>query len=189
MGADDAARGPGPSGDSIDSGEAGPGGRVTPKRVAIAVVAAVVVLAVVVGVVIASQGGDAAGYDEETRSNFIADCTADGGDPVRPACECWYSAIVQNIPYDRFEEVSTKLEAAQKKNPDAAPDVPDDFLTLLGPCKVEVPTSSVTTTTAANGISPSDDATTTSAADASTAPPTTAPAQTSTTASGAGFGD
>jgi hypothetical protein len=120
---------------------------VSGRRLAIIVAAAVLVLVGIGAVVLLTTSEDAADYDDQTRANFIESCTADGGEPVEPACVCWYDNIVEEIPYDRFEEVSDQLVALEETDPDAEPQVPDELLALLEPCKLE-PT---TTTTTAGG--------------------------------------
>lgn len=108
------------------------------KRLAVLIVVVVGAFALTLGVVLATRGDDSSGYDDDTAAAFLADCTDEGGDDVAPACECWYDAIVDEIAYDRFEQVSAKLVAQLEKDPEAAPDIPDDFLALLAPCRIEV---------------------------------------------------
>lgn len=71
-------------------------------------------VAIVVGIILVStSSGPTATYDEATEQRFLASCTADGGDPVRPACQCLYSEIVASIPYERFVELSDQLLDAE----------------------------------------------------------------------------
>lgn len=130
-----------------ESAEAGGGSGGRGKRIALIAIGVFALIAIGIGVVIATSGGDSSEYDEDTRANFIADCTADGGDPVQPACECWYDAIVEEVSYDRFAEVSDELVAIQAKGSEAEPAVPDDFLELLEPCKLPALAPETTTTT------------------------------------------
>lgn len=93
-------------------------------------VAAGVGALVIVGVVVAVLATrDQGGYDDQTRDDFLAACTADGGDPVRPTCECIYDEMVATVPYDRFEEVDEQLT---QQSGDLT--LPDDVSAIVDGC-------------------------------------------------------
>ncbi|WP_334142655.1 hypothetical protein [Rhabdothermincola sp.] len=57
-------------------------------------------------------------YDDVTRENFIEGCTGIyevggttstiGAGSSRTVCECAYTWISENVPFDQFEEINTK---------------------------------------------------------------------------------
>lgn len=129
-----------PSTAPIPESTSGDGGARSGRRVPlwawIAGVLAVVIIAV--GVIVAVTGsGDEPTYDDATRQRFLDACTAEGGEPVRNECECWYDAIVAEVPFDRFEEVDDQLTAEQAgRQPGTPLQLPADFQALLDPCVV-----------------------------------------------------
>lgn len=68
----------------------------------------VVVVAAVLRLVLTGGAADRS-YSSETHDRFIASCSADGGEPVRSACECLYEGIEDEVPYERFEQVDEEL--------------------------------------------------------------------------------
>lgn len=121
-----------PGGEASEPG--GPAGGGRGRRLLLAGVAVAVVLAAAIGVVVASSGGDEGGYSSATEENFLAACTADGGEPVEPVCACMYDEIVENVPYDRFEAVNDALVAAREADPDAPVRLPRDFDEIRADC-------------------------------------------------------
>lgn len=117
---------------------AAPRRRGIPGRViAVAAVAvlAVAVVAIVMGVVLVSRdSGPTATYDAGTEQRFLDSCTADGGDPVRPACQCLYNEIVAAIPYARFEELSEQLVAASTAGEPFV--LPSEIQALVPACQI-----------------------------------------------------
>lgn len=149
--------------DPVDGGNDGRGGR---RRTVIigAVVAVVLVAAAITAVLLAPS--DASGYSDEVEENFLAACTADGGDDVEPVCACLYEAIVDTIPYDRFEEVDDALVAQREAEADGDLRLPRDFEALRVACvDEEGPVATVDDgTDGSTTTSPPDPTTTTAAA-------------------------
>lgn len=114
------------------------------KRLVVLVAVVVGAFALTLTIVVLAGDDETAGYGSDTKAAFIDACTADGGDDVEPACECWYAAIEDEIPYDRFESVNAKLAAQREKDPEAPIDFPDDFAALLEPCRIAVPVTATT---------------------------------------------
>lgn len=51
-------------------------------------------------------------YDDATRASFLEACTEDDADPaLRGVCECTYDAMVDEVPFERFVEIESELEA------------------------------------------------------------------------------
>jgi hypothetical protein len=75
-------------------------------------------------------------YSAAVEAVFIEACTADGGEPVRPVCECFYDGIVETIPFDRYEEVNRLLLASPPSDGEPLP-IPDDFEAILAECRQE----------------------------------------------------
>ena len=100
--------------------------------------AAVVAIAVAVSV---TRDGSGSGYDETTRAKFMAACTAEGGDPVVPTCECIYDELVATVPYERFVEVDEQLTRVTALEGDLT--LPDDVAAVVDGCvAAAAPTSS-----------------------------------------------
>jgi hypothetical protein len=100
----------------------------------------IAVLAVGVAAVVwvAVSGDDPAPtYTAATREEFLAACTADGGEPVEPACACLYDAIEEHIPYERYREVSNQL-LTESELPGPLP-LPEDFEELVQACRRAAP--------------------------------------------------
>jgi hypothetical protein len=110
------------------------GPRRTRRRlpwVVVAAAGAVVVVAVVVAVLV-TRDESTAGYDETTRANFMAACTAEGGDPVEPTCACIYDDLVATVPYERFAEVDDQLTQETAAAGELA--LPDDVAAIVDRC-------------------------------------------------------
>lgn len=134
----------------------------------------VVVALLVAGLVaVLAWPTDASGYTDEVEANFMAACTADGGDDVEPVCGCLYDEIVDTIPYDRFEEVNDALETERAADADASIQLPADFDEIRATC-VDREGVTATTIPPTTGVDPETDATTT-VAPQDTAPATTVP--------------
>ena len=88
------------------------------------------VVAVVVAVLVTRDG--TGGYDQTTRANFMAACTAEGGDPVAPTCECIYDELVSTVPYERFVEVDEQLTRVAAPEGDLS--LPDDVAAIVEGC-------------------------------------------------------
>jgi hypothetical protein len=68
-----------------------------------------VVVAVVALVVLVTRSSGP--YSRGDQDAFLAACTRDGGEPVRPACVCLWNQLVENVSYERFVEVNDLLRA------------------------------------------------------------------------------
>lgn len=107
------------------------------RRRLLLLVTAVVVLAVVAfgGLFALRRSAQPDGYDEAVRAAFMADCVADGGEPVRVACGCVWDGLVATVPFDRFVEVDEQLAPLVATNPARTPlELPDDIGTLVRSC-------------------------------------------------------
>lgn len=71
----------------------------------------VVVVAAVLRLVLSGGAADRS-YSPESHDRFIASCSAEGGEPVRSACECLYEGIEDEVPYERFEQVDEELRSS-----------------------------------------------------------------------------
>lgn len=101
----------------------------------------VVVAVVLVVVLLAGDDEDEAAaptYTDSTEEAFLVACTADGGDPVRPVCQCLYDGLVETIPYERYDEVNDLLLAAPPAPGDPLA-LPDDFEEILAGCRLTNP--------------------------------------------------
>ena len=99
-------------------------------------VAAVVAAAVVLfGALFALRRAGGPDYDETVRENFLTVCVADGGEPVRPVCECVWEVMEAEIPFERFMEVDRLLAEQVASVPDGTPlDIPDDIGVIVRDC-------------------------------------------------------
>jgi actin-like ATPase involved in cell morphogenesis len=95
---------PGPSGGAFGAGDR------TPLLIAVGVVAAALI--VVLALVIRSSGDDdprnggtagqgGNGYTEAIRQSFVTSCAAQEG-ATQSSCECVYTEVAENVPYDDF---------------------------------------------------------------------------------------
>lgn len=101
-------------------------------------IAAVAVAAAVVAVVLlVVVRPDRSGYDDATRQRFLEACTADGGEAVAVTCGCLYDALVDSLPYERFEEVDRAL-LDQPAEPGIPLTLPADVQALLDECRSQV---------------------------------------------------
>lgn len=125
----ESGRGELPVADEADTG-AGTGGRRGWLLGGVVALAVVAVVAVVVVLVVPSDPT----YDDSTRQRFLDACIADGGDAVRPACECLYSSISETIPFDRFAEIDEDLTRAREVGEPIV--LPDDVAELLPACRI-----------------------------------------------------
>ena len=99
--------------------------RRLPWYLAAAAVASVVAVALLVVLGRAEQPD----YGPDTRAEFLAACTEDGGAPVEPACRCIYDELVASVPYR-----STAAEL-----PAGVPlEVPDDVQAIIEGCVARV---------------------------------------------------
>jgi hypothetical protein len=119
-------------------GDSGSTGGPAPSRwgrwwIPVGMVVVLVVVVVAVAVVLANRSSSS-GYDDATRQRFLDGCTADGGEPVRSACECLYDQIVATIPFERFSVVSGELTATTVE-PGAPLELPEDFQALVAGCR------------------------------------------------------
>jgi hypothetical protein len=109
------------------------GPRRSRRRVPWLVVAGLgLAVVVVVVAVLATRDGSGGGYDETTRANFMVACTAEGGDPVAPTCECIYDELAATVPYERFAEVDEQLTRATASEAGLA--LPDDIAVVVDGC-------------------------------------------------------
>lgn len=77
-------------------------------------------------------GGDSdADYSDDTRASFLEPCVSGLGDDGRDICECTYDRIVDDIPFDRFEDLDRQLQ----DDPDAA--LPDDVADIVVACAAD----------------------------------------------------
>ena len=65
---------------------------------------------------------------------IVASCIADGGEPVRHVCECFYDGIVETVPYDRYQQVNELLLASPPASGEPI-SLPDDFEAILTDCR------------------------------------------------------
>jgi hypothetical protein len=113
-----------------DGGQTGSARRPWYLWVGVALVALVAVVALAVVV----RSGAQDDYDDAVQQRFLAACTAQGGDPVRDTCACFYDEIVAAVPFDRFELLDASL-ATQVQGPSAGPlALPADIQALLDGC-------------------------------------------------------
>ncbi len=105
---------------------------ISRKRTILIATGAVTALALAVVVVLVVSGRQEPDYGDVSRSRFIEACTADGGEPVRGACECMYDGIVANIAYERFAEVDRELSVGASS--DTPVELPDDIESIRRDC-------------------------------------------------------
>jgi len=99
---------------------------------------AVVAVAAIVAVVILGRA-ELPDYDDDTRAEFLAACTADGGAAVEPVCVCIYDELVAEVPYDRFALLDEQLRATAAELPEGLPlEVPDDIQAIIDGCVARV---------------------------------------------------
>lgn len=89
----------------------------------------------------AACGGDdePTGYTDEMRDDFMSQCTAGVGDDARDMCECTYTALTENMPFEEFRE----YDEALRDDPSAP--IPDDVTNAMTECatsSLELPTTS-----------------------------------------------
>lgn len=106
--------------------------RISRKRTILIATGAVTTFALAVVVVLVVSGRPEPDYDDVSRSRFIEACTADGGEPVRGACECMYDGIVATIAYERFAEVDRELSVGASS--DTPVELPDDIESIRRDC-------------------------------------------------------
>ncbi len=123
----------GSEGGSDPSGGDGTLGSARPAWLRWGVPAVVLVFVVAVGVGYLTSRPEPT-YDEGTRQRFVEVCMADGGEPVRPACECLYTAITEQVSYDRFAEVHEQLVATLDAGDKIV--LPDDIAALIPDCQI-----------------------------------------------------
>jgi hypothetical protein len=86
-----------------------------------AVVGVILVAIIAAVVVLVAGSSDEAGYDDAVRERFMTACTEDGGEPVRSTCDCIYTRVEDEIPFDRFEAVDAELAEQAVGQPAGAP--------------------------------------------------------------------
>ena len=81
----------------------------------------------VAALVLAGCGDDDGedGYSDELREQFVGDCAAQGD--TEAVCGCFYDALAQRIPIERFRELDRQIR-------DGADQVPDDVVDLAVAC-------------------------------------------------------
>jgi hypothetical protein len=121
---------PAVSDDLDDSADVGPRSR-RGRWIAAAAISAVVIVGVAVAIVVTRPEPT---YDDASQQRFVTACVADGGEQVRAACTCLYTAISEQIPYDRFVEVDEELSAAREAGEEIV--LPDDIAALVPACQV-----------------------------------------------------
>lgn len=94
-------------------------------------IAAFVMAAILVGLLMG--GGEARDYDDEVRAEFLAVCTADGGEGVTETCVCLYDGIRAELDYDEFAELDAELAAAAE--PGEPLELPDEVQAILDDCR------------------------------------------------------
>lgn len=167
----------GPEAEALDTVSLDPSTDTSTRRNV--TVGAVVLVALLIAAVVAVLfwPSDASGYTDEVETNFMAACTADGGDDVEPVCVCLYAEIVETVPYDRFEEVNDSLETEQASDPSSPVRLPADFDEIRQACVDRHGATPATTTSTT--ATPEADSTTTAPREATTAPAPESPVVTS----------
>jgi hypothetical protein len=93
--------------------------RSTRRRVALA--ASVLALLVVAGCSTPGQVDEYSDADFQVRDNFIDACLTANGDgdltdaEAQTFCECWYTAIETEVPFDQFKKDTEAIEDAIDK--------------------------------------------------------------------------
>lgn len=108
-----------------------------------AIVGAIVVLAVVVAAftvaLLVRRSQRPEGYSDTVYATFMEACSRDGGEPVRPVCQCIWDRAVTEIPYGRFEQINAELVAQEAEQGTGVPlHVPDDFGAIVRACADEL---------------------------------------------------
>jgi hypothetical protein len=108
-----------------------------------ALVGATVALAIVVAAFIAAllvrRSQRPEGYSDAVYATFMDACSRDGGEPVRPVCQCIWDRSVTEIPYARFKEINAELLAQEAEQGSGVPlHVPDDFGAIVRACADEL---------------------------------------------------
>ncbi len=79
------------------------------------------------------------GYTPEVHETFMTACTRDGGEPVRPVCQCIWDRAVSDVPYERFKQVNAELVAQEAEQGAGVPlHIPDDFGVIVQGCVEQV---------------------------------------------------
>jgi hypothetical protein len=81
-----------------------------------------------VALLLAGCGDDddsADGYGAELRERFVSDCSAQG--ETEPVCGCFYDAMAERVPIERFRELDRQIR-------DGADQIPDDIVDLAVAC-------------------------------------------------------
>lgn len=79
------------------------------------------------------------GYSDETRNEFVSQCTAGAGDSARDMCECSYEAITDNMSFEEFE----RYDEALSDDPSAEiPAEVTDAMTECATASLDLPTPS-----------------------------------------------
>ena len=93
---------------------------------------AVIVLAVLLGLGGCGRGdGDDQTYSSDTRASFLEPCIAGLGEDGREICECSYDLIVDEIPFEDFQELDRELQG----DPDA--ELPDAIADIVAACAAD----------------------------------------------------
>ncbi|MCX7620454.1 MAG: hypothetical protein N2037_06370 [Acidimicrobiales bacterium] len=101
----------------------------------VAVVASVLVVASFSAAVFLRRSQRDQGYSPAVYASFMEACTRDGGEPVRPVCQCIWDRATQDVPYGRFEQINDELLAQEADRGRGVPlDVPDDFGVIVQEC-------------------------------------------------------
>lgn len=85
---------------------------------------------VLVGLLLAGcSDGEAAGYDEEFRTEFVARCTDAYAQPGAPqVCECWHGAVSESVAFEDLPSLDDLLsgdfDTAPTRVPGSDMDVP-----------------------------------------------------------------
>ena len=98
------------------------------------VIEVVGVATLVVGLALgAGCGGDDSeqSYSSDTRASFLEPCVAGLGEEGRDICECSYDLIVEDIPFDEFEDIDRDLQ----NDPDA--ELPDAISDIVAACAAD----------------------------------------------------
>lgn len=73
-------------------------------------------------------GGDdpgPTGYSAELRAEFVVACVAQG--TPQDQCGCFYDALEEQVPFERYEEVEAAIRSGETE-------VPDDVAGLAAAC-------------------------------------------------------
>jgi hypothetical protein len=82
---------------------------------------------------VACGEGPPAAYTDRIRADLLAACTAEDDPPiVGDICACTYRHLRVSLPFERFREIDEELRL------DPFAPLPDDVLTVLAECVIEV---------------------------------------------------